>query len=73
MLFSYFIILTTLIQIDVAHKKYKQTCKFLEEQAVEREMERDESQKQISELRDQLKNTDRDLANFANMNEEVGF
>ncbi|XP_045478324.1 A-kinase anchor protein 9-like isoform X2 [Harmonia axyridis] len=59
-------------QIDVAHKKYKQTCRFLEEQASDREMERDESQRQILALQDQLKGLDRDRANYVNINEEQG-
>ncbi|KAL3273134.1 hypothetical protein HHI36_014588 [Cryptolaemus montrouzieri] len=59
-------------QIDVADKKYRQTCKFLEEQAADREMERDDSQKQILALQEQLKNSDKDRVTFANINEEPG-
>ncbi|XP_076270535.1 uncharacterized protein LOC143202700 isoform X3 [Rhynchophorus ferrugineus] len=57
-------------QIDAADKKYRTTQKFLEEQAIEREQERDEAQKKINELSGQLKERDRDRANCLMMSSE---
>ncbi|XP_063990407.1 golgin subfamily A member 4-like isoform X2 [Diachasmimorpha longicaudata] len=47
-------------KIDAADKQLRSTRKFLEEQASEREMERDEAAKQIKSLHDQLKERERD-------------
>ncbi|CAG9773309.1 unnamed protein product [Ceutorhynchus assimilis] len=58
-------------QIEVADKKYKTTQKFLEDQAVEREQERDEAQKKIDNLCAQLKNRDKDKAYYQIMTSEV--
>ncbi|XP_030754420.1 A-kinase anchor protein 9-like isoform X3 [Sitophilus oryzae] len=57
-------------QIEAADKKYKTTQKFLEEQAVEREQERDEAQRKINELYEQLKDRDKDRANYQMMSKE---
>ncbi|XP_048520137.1 A-kinase anchor protein 9 isoform X2 [Dendroctonus ponderosae] len=57
-------------QIEAADKKYKATQKFLEEQAVEREQERDEAQKQIDSLYEQLKDREKDKANCQIMSAE---
>uniref|UniRef100_A0A6P7GD32 Pericentrin-like n=1 Tax=Diabrotica virgifera virgifera TaxID=50390 RepID=A0A6P7GD32_DIAVI len=46
-------------QIEAADKKYRTTNKFLEEQAMEREQERDEAQKKIDALLIQLKERDK--------------
>ncbi|KAG5898706.1 hypothetical protein JTB14_030655 [Gonioctena quinquepunctata] len=50
-------------QIEAADKKYRTTQKFLEEQAVEREQERDEAQKRMEELRAQMRERDKDRVN----------
>ncbi|XP_018561840.1 centromere-associated protein E isoform X3 [Anoplophora glabripennis] len=63
--------LDLLLQIDAADKKYRTTQKFLEEQAAEREMERDEAQKSINRLREQLKDRERDKASCERYNAEV--
>lgn len=42
-------------QIEVADKKLRATNQFLEDQAVEREIERDEAQKTIATLKEQLR------------------
>ncbi|XP_011164731.1 golgin subfamily A member 4 isoform X3 [Solenopsis invicta] len=47
-------------QIDVADKQLRGTRRFLDEQASEREMERDEAAKQIRFLQEQLKERERD-------------
>ncbi|XP_050311521.1 centrosomal protein of 290 kDa-like isoform X2 [Anthonomus grandis grandis] len=59
-------------QIDVADKKYKTTQQFLEEQAAEREQERDEAQRKIDKLYEQLKERDKDRANCEVMSCEPG-
>ncbi|KAJ8933982.1 hypothetical protein NQ314_013662 [Rhamnusium bicolor] len=59
------------VKIDVADKKYRTTQKFLEEQAVERELERDEAQKRINQLYDQLRERDRDRTNCERFTAEV--
>lgn len=58
-------------QVEVADKKYRQTCRFLEEQAQDRELERDESQRQIEQLQSQLRDNKRDRDQFAAISEEV--
>ncbi|XP_072396058.1 uncharacterized protein Plp isoform X2 [Diabrotica undecimpunctata] len=50
-------------QIEAADKKYRTTNKFLEEQAMEREQERDEAQKKIDALLIQLKERDKNKVN----------
>ncbi|XP_028981980.1 pericentrin isoform X2 [Diachasma alloeum] len=47
-------------KIDAADKQLRSTRKFLEEQASEREIERDEAAKQIKSLHEQLKERERD-------------
>ncbi|XP_065163040.1 A-kinase anchor protein 9 isoform X3 [Atheta coriaria] len=59
------------LQIESADKKLKSTQRFLEEQAVEREQERDEASKTISVLRDQLKDRLKDRAGYERVNEET--
>ncbi|GJQ85464.1 hypothetical protein Trydic_g23887 [Trypoxylus dichotomus] len=48
------------VKIEAADRKLRATCSFLEEQAIEREMERDESQKEIAALKDQLREREKD-------------
>ncbi|CAH0564692.1 unnamed protein product [Brassicogethes aeneus] len=47
-------------KIEAADKKYRQTRQFLDEQANEREAERDEAQKKIDMLQERLRERDRD-------------
>nr|CAI5846451.1 unnamed protein product [Callosobruchus analis] len=60
-----------ILQIEVADKKYKTTQKFLEDQAIEREQERDEAQKKIEALVEQLKERERDKMNYERVTAEV--
>lgn len=50
----------TLLQIAAADKQLRSTRAFLEEQASEREQERDEFNKELSRLREQLRDRDKD-------------
>ncbi|CAH1285180.1 unnamed protein product [Diabrotica balteata] len=58
-------------QIEAADKKYRTTNKFLEEQAMEREQERDEAQKKIDALLIQLKERDKNKVNSEIVASEV--
>lgn len=58
-------------QIEAADKKYKATCQFLEEQASEREQERDEAQREIAALKEQLREREKDRASCERVNNEV--
>uniref|UniRef100_A0A0C9RCG3 AKAP9_2 protein n=1 Tax=Fopius arisanus TaxID=64838 RepID=A0A0C9RCG3_9HYME len=58
-------------QIDAADKQLKSTRKFLEEQASEREIERDEAAKQIKSLHEQLKERERDKERDLRISSEV--
>ncbi|XP_049819038.1 centromere-associated protein E-like isoform X3 [Aethina tumida] len=58
-------------KIDAADKKYRQTRQFLDEQANEREIERDEAQKRIELLQEQLKERDRDRTTCERITTEV--
>ncbi|KAK9719890.1 Pericentrin-AKAP-450 domain of centrosomal targeting protein [Popillia japonica] len=58
-------------QIEAADRKLRATCCFLEEQAMEREMERDESQKEIAALKEQLKEKDKDKETCELVTKEV--
>lgn len=62
---------TLFSQIDVADKKYKTTQKFLDDQANEREQERDEAQKKIDMLYGQLRERDKDKVNCERVTSEV--
>lgn len=55
----------------MADKKYKTTQKFLDDQANEREQERDEAQKKIDLLYAQLRERDKDKANCERVTSEV--
>lgn len=58
-------------QIEAADKKLRCTTQFLEEQAVERELERDEAQKEIAALREQLREVERTRVSCEQINTEV--
>lgn len=58
-------------QIDAADKQLKATRQFLEDQAAEREQERDEFVKEIEKLKLQLREKDKDKAIFERVTKEV--
>uniref|UniRef100_A0A1I8MQQ6 Pericentrin/AKAP-450 centrosomal targeting domain-containing protein n=1 Tax=Musca domestica TaxID=7370 RepID=A0A1I8MQQ6_MUSDO len=58
-------------QIDTADKQLKATRQFLEEQAIEREQERDEFIKEIENLKAQLRDKEKERSSYANASEEV--
>ncbi|XP_062136622.1 pericentrin isoform X7 [Drosophila sulfurigaster albostrigata] len=57
-------------QIDTADKQLKATRLFLEEQAAEREQEREEFQREIEQLKMQLREKEKERSSFANASEE---
>ncbi|XP_060659559.1 golgin subfamily A member 4 isoform X7 [Drosophila nasuta] len=57
-------------QIDTADKQLKATRLFLEEQAAEREQEREEFQREIERLKIQLREKEKERSSFANASEE---
>lgn len=59
------------LQIEAADKQLKATRKFLEDQAVEREQERDEFNKEIKQLQVIVKEKDSDRTSQNNLKEEV--
>ncbi|XP_060659558.1 golgin subfamily A member 4 isoform X6 [Drosophila nasuta] len=58
-------------QIDTADKQLKATRLFLEEQAAEREQEREEFQREIERLKIQLREKEKERSSFANASEEL--
>ena len=60
-------------QIITADKQLKATRQFLEEQAAEREQERDEFLKEIENLKAQLKDKEKERSSYANASEEVSY
>ncbi|XP_039431177.1 pericentrin isoform X3 [Culex pipiens pallens] len=60
-------------QIEAADKQLKATRMFLEEQAIEREQERDEFVKEIQRLKTQLREKDKDKVSFERATKEEGF
>ncbi|VEN34273.1 unnamed protein product [Callosobruchus maculatus] len=60
-----------ILQIEVADKKYRTTQKFLEDQAIEREQERDEAQKKIEALVEQMRERERDKMNYERVTTEM--
>ena len=54
------IVTITLLQIAAADKQLRSTRAFLEEQATEREQERDEFNKELSRLQEQLRDRDKE-------------
>lgn len=59
------------IQIDAADKQLKATRQFLEEQAAEREQERDEFCKELEELKDQLRTKEKEHFSYVNVAQDV--
>ncbi|KAH8379772.1 hypothetical protein KR009_007140, partial [Drosophila setifemur] len=57
-------------QIDTADKQLKDTRRFLEDQAAEREQERDEFQREIEQLKAQLRDKEKEHSSYANASEE---
>lgn len=60
-----------IFKIDAADKQLKGTRQFLEEQANERELERDEFLKEIESLKLQMKEKDKEKTNYERFNKEV--
>ncbi|XP_011188348.1 A-kinase anchor protein 9 isoform X3 [Zeugodacus cucurbitae] len=58
-------------QIDAADKQLKATRHFLEEQAAEREQERDEFQREIERLKTQLRDKEKERNVFENASKEA--
>uniref|UniRef100_A0A1B0GCZ9 Pericentrin/AKAP-450 centrosomal targeting domain-containing protein n=1 Tax=Glossina morsitans morsitans TaxID=37546 RepID=A0A1B0GCZ9_GLOMM len=58
-------------QIDTADKQLKATRQFLEEQAAEREQERDEFLCEIENIKGQLRDKEKERSNYVNASEEV--
>lgn len=59
------------LQIEAADKQRKQDLKFLDEQAAEREVERDEFLKEIEKLRTKLRDKEKDRVSYESYVEEV--
>lgn len=59
------------IQIDAADKQKKATLQFLEEQATEREQERDDFTKEIERLKIQLRDREKDCSSYIRVINEV--
>lgn len=59
------------VQIEAADKQLRATRRFLDEQAREREMERDEEEKQIHFLQEQLKEREREKERDMRISSEV--
>lgn len=59
------------LQIEAADKQLKATRQFLEDQATEREQERDEFSKEIEKLRVIVKEKDKDITTHENHQKEV--
>lgn len=57
----------------MADKQLKANMKFMEEQAIERENERDEFNKEVEKLRIYLKEKDKDKNSHENYEKEVNF
>ncbi|XP_067648426.1 centrosome-associated protein CEP250 isoform X3 [Eurosta solidaginis] len=60
-------------QIDAADKQLKATRQFLEEQAGEREQERDEFLREIERLKIQLREKEKERSTFENASKEVEY
>uniref|UniRef100_A0A182MY74 Pericentrin/AKAP-450 centrosomal targeting domain-containing protein n=1 Tax=Anopheles dirus TaxID=7168 RepID=A0A182MY74_9DIPT len=58
-------------QIEAADKQLKATRQFLEEQAAEREQERDEFVKEIERLRSAMREKEKDKVNFERVSKEL--
>lgn len=64
---------TQILQILAADKQRKQDLKFLDEQAAERELERDEFTKEIEQLKSQLREKDKERHTYERIAKEVRF
>ena len=60
-----------MVQVDVADKQLRATRQFLEEQAAEREQERDDFLKEISKLQEQFRERDRERSEHEQLAKEV--
>lgn len=60
-------------QIDTADKQLKATRQFLEEQAAEREQEREEFIKEIEKLKLFIRDKEKERSSFENASKEVSF
>lgn len=60
-------------QIEAADKQLRSTRQFLEEQATEREHERDEFSREIERLKGQLKDKDKDKSSHELLRKEVNW
>lgn len=58
-------------QIEAADKQLKATRQFLEEQAFEREQERDEFTKEIEKLHAQLREREKEKNSYERVSKEV--
>lgn len=68
---SHFSLFPPRSQIEAADKQLKATRQFLEDQAAEREQERDEFSKEIEKLRVIVKEKDKDITSQDNHRKEV--
>lgn len=59
------------MQIQTADKQLKGTRQFLEEQAAEREQERDEYVKELDGLKDQIRDQDNKQSKYINRYKDV--
>lgn len=59
------------MQIDAADKQLKATRQFLEEQAAEREQERDEFFKELEEVKLQLRTKEKEHSTYVNVAQDV--
>lgn len=64
-------LLLFVFQIEAADKQLKSTRQFLEEQAAEREQERDEFSRELGGLQEALKERERDRLECARQAKEV--
>lgn len=65
------IILQLSTQIEAADKQLKSTRQFLEEQAIEREHERDDFSKEIDRLKSELRDKDKGKSSHELLKKEV--
>lgn len=64
---------SNLNQLEAANRQLRSTRQFVEEQAAERETERDEFARRLTELRDENARLSTRLQNNARILSEVGF
>lgn len=68
---NFLLFFSSLSQIEAADKQLKATRQFLEDQAAEREQERDEFSKEIEKLRVIVKEKNKDITSQDNHQKEV--